>query len=90
MAIDLAVSKTNLPKIVIKGILYFINKIIMKKAGFSIKNLDLTDKIKNCNTPIMFATSKDDTLILHWHSEKLYENYGANKNIIYFTGNHSE
>lgn len=74
---------------IINGVILLIkNKIndVLKKSIFDI---NLEDEIKKCTIPILFIYAQNDTVILPYHTERLYKAYENQKNIIKFEGNHN-
>ena len=64
----------------------------MKRAKFNIKDLDIIKFVQNCQCPIQFVVSEEDTYIKSKHTLKLYNAYNNkkySKSIRYVNGDHN-
>ncbi|KAJ8747558.1 hypothetical protein K2173_013054 [Erythroxylum novogranatense] len=81
--------KIRLPKFTVKFAIQYMRKAIQKKAKFDIMDLN-TIKVANCCfVPALFGHATDDDFIQPHHSDRIYEAYMGDKNIIKFEGDHN-
>ena len=90
LAEDVAISKTKLPGLVIKGALALIKQTIFKTTKMNMTNLNLEKMVEKLQIPAMFAASKDDTFVKFWHVETLFKSYKGDKRLVHITGDHNE
>lgn len=90
LAEDVAISKTKLPSLVIKGALALIKQTIFKTTKLNMTNLSLEKLVERVNIPALFAASKDDTFVKFWHIETLFKGYKGDKRLVHITGDHNE
>lgn len=81
--------KYPLPKFTVKLAIQHMRKIVKRKASFDIMDLDTIQVAKRCFVPALFGHATDDDFILPHHSDKIYESYMGDKNIIKFDGDHN-
>uniref|UniRef100_A0A453I2V0 Serine aminopeptidase S33 domain-containing protein n=1 Tax=Aegilops tauschii subsp. strangulata TaxID=200361 RepID=A0A453I2V0_AEGTS len=81
--------KYPLPKFTVKLAIQHMRKIVKKKAGFDIMDLDTIQVAKRCFVPALFGHATEDDFILPHHSDKICEAYVGDKNIIKFDGDHN-
>ncbi|KAL6593802.1 hypothetical protein ACP70R_048703 [Stipagrostis hirtigluma subsp. patula] len=81
--------KYPLPKFTVKLAIQHMRKIVKKKASFDIMDLDTIQVAKRCFVPALFGHATEDDFILPHHSDKIYESYVGDKNIIKFDGDHN-
>ena len=79
-----------MPGIIVKGVMAIVKQIINKKANFNLDDIDVLKNVENCRMPALFLTSKNDTLINHKHTEKIFEKYKGAKKLEYIEGDHNE
>lgn len=81
--------KVRLPKFTVKFAIQYMRKAILKKAKFDIMDLNTTKVAKSCFVPVLFGHAIDDDFIRPHHSERIFEVYMGDKNIIKFEGDHN-
>ncbi|KAL5210600.1 hypothetical protein ABZP36_006223 [Zizania latifolia] len=81
--------KYPLPKFTVKLAIQHMRKVVKRKANFDIMDLDTIQVAKRCFVPALFGHATDDDFILPHHSDKIYESYVGDKNIIKFYGDHN-
>ncbi|KAF8119093.1 hypothetical protein N665_0001s0145 [Sinapis alba] len=81
--------KFPLPKFTIKFAIQYMRRAVQKKAKFDITDLNTIKVAKSCFVPVLFGHAIDDDFIRPHHSERLYEAYIGDKNIIKFEGDHN-
>ncbi|KAL0698639.1 hypothetical protein Bca4012_054761 [Brassica carinata] len=81
--------KFPLPKFTIKFAIQYMRRAVQKKAKFDITNLNTIKVAKSCFVPVLFGHAIDDDFIHPHHSERIYEAYVGDKNIIKFEGDHN-
>ncbi|XP_020272371.1 uncharacterized protein LOC109847549 isoform X2 [Asparagus officinalis] len=81
--------KYPLPKFTVKLAIQHMRKVIRKKANFDIMDLD-TIKVAKCSfVPVLLGHATGDDFIRPHHSDRIYESYVGDKNIIKFEGDHN-
>lgn len=81
--------KFRLPKFTIKFAIQYMRRAVQKKANFNITDLNTIKVAKSCFVPVLFGHAVDDDFIQPHHSERIYEAYIGDKNIIKFDGDHN-
>ncbi|XP_031249008.1 uncharacterized protein LOC116106836 [Pistacia vera] len=81
--------KIRLPKFTVKFAIQFMRKAIQKKAKFDITDLNTTKVAKSCFVPALFGHAVEDDFIQPHHSDRIFEVYAGDKNIIKFEGDHN-
>ncbi|CAN8275210.1 unnamed protein product [Cochlearia groenlandica] len=81
--------KFRLPKFTIKFAIQYMRRAVQKKAKFDITDLNTIKVAKSCFVPVLFGHAVDDDFINPHHSERIYEEYIGDKNIIKFDGDHN-
>ncbi|KAL5218935.1 hypothetical protein ABZP36_019619 [Zizania latifolia] len=81
--------KYPLPKFTVKLAIQHMRRVVKRKANFDIMDLDTIQVAKRCFVPALFGHATDDDFILPHHSDKIYESYVGDKNIIKFDGDHN-
>ncbi|KAL0867288.1 hypothetical protein Bca101_046406 [Brassica carinata] len=81
--------KFPLPKFTIKFAIQYMRRAVQKKAKFDITDLNTIKVAKSCFVPVLFGHAIDDDFIRPHHSERIYEAYTGDKNIIKFEGDHN-
>ncbi|KAK2646867.1 hypothetical protein Ddye_022062 [Dipteronia dyeriana] len=81
--------KIRLPKFTVKFAIQYMRKAIQKKAKFDIENLNTIKAANSCFVPALFGHAIDDDFILPHHSDRIFEAYVGDKNIIKFEGDHN-
>ncbi|CAH2079206.1 unnamed protein product [Thlaspi arvense] len=81
--------KFRLPKFTIKFAIQYMRRAVQKKAKFDITDLNTIKVAKSCFVPVLFGHAIDDDFIHPHHSERIYEAYIGDKNIIKFEGDHN-
>jgi dipeptidyl aminopeptidase/acylaminoacyl peptidase len=77
------------PRKLIKMGVGIMKRSIQSRAGFNIRENAPIEKARKCFVPCLFAHAEGDDFIRIHHSEKLYEAYGGDKNLIRFEGDHN-
>lgn len=86
---ELAKYYTDLPKLIISGVLPFFKKTIQSKADFDIEALVPITNADLIFIPALFVTGKSDDFVDPHHTKDLYERYGGNKKLIIVDGDHN-
>lgn len=81
--------KFRLPKFTVKFAIQYMRKTIQKKAKFDIMDLNTIKVAKSCFVPVLFGHAIDDDFIRPHHSDRIFEAYMGDKNIIKFEGDHN-
>ncbi|GAA0148340.1 hydrolase [Lithospermum erythrorhizon] len=81
--------KIRLPKFTVKYAIQFMKRAIQKKAKFDITELNTIKVAKSCFVPALFGHAIDDDFIQPHHSERIFDAYVGDKNIIKFEGDHN-
>uniref|UniRef100_A0A1J3EU62 Uncharacterized protein YqkD n=2 Tax=Noccaea caerulescens TaxID=107243 RepID=A0A1J3EU62_NOCCA len=81
--------KFRLPKFTVKFAIQFMRRAIQKKAKFDITDLNTIKVAKSSFVPVLFGHALDDDFIRPHHSDRIYEAYIGDKNIIKFEGDHN-
>ncbi|KAL2459198.1 alpha/beta-hydrolase superfamily protein [Forsythia ovata] len=81
--------KVRLPKFTVKFAIQYMRRAILKKAKFDITDLN-TIKVAKCSfVPVLFGHAVDDDFIQPHHSDRVFDAYVGDKNIIKFEGDHN-
>lgn len=81
--------KIRLPKFTVKYAIQFMRRAIQKKAKFDISELNTIKVAKSCFVPALFGHAVDDDFIQPHHSDRVFDAYMGDKNIIKFEGDHN-
>ncbi|KAL9140090.1 hypothetical protein ABFS82_14G013200 [Erythranthe guttata] len=81
--------KVRLPKFTVKFAIQFMRRAIQKKAKFDITDLNTIKVAKSCFVPVLFGHAIDDDFIQPHHSDRIFDAYVGDKNIIKFEGDHN-
>eukprot|EP00262_Sarcandra_glabra_P007129 TRINITY_DN19716_c0_g1_i1.p1 TRINITY_DN19716_c0_g1~~TRINITY_DN19716_c0_g1_i1.p1 ORF type:complete len:582 (-),score=83.89 TRINITY_DN19716_c0_g1_i1:490-2235(-) len=81
--------KFRLPKFTVKFAIQYMRKAIQKKAKFDIMELNTIEVAKCCFVPVLLGHAIDDDFIRPHHSDRIYDSYVGDKNIIKFDGDHN-
>ncbi|KAF9606582.1 hypothetical protein IFM89_026844 [Coptis chinensis] len=81
--------KYRLPKFTVKFAIQYMRKAIQKKAKFDITGLNTIKVAQSCFVPVLIGHGIDDDFIQPHHSERIYDAYVGDKNIIKFEGDHN-
>ncbi|KNA25610.1 hypothetical protein SOVF_005020 isoform A [Spinacia oleracea] len=81
--------KVRLPKFTVKFAIQYMRRAILKKAKFDIMDLNTIKVAKSSFVPVLFGHAIDDDFIQPHHSERIYDVYMGDKNIIKFEGDHN-
>ncbi|XP_048493911.1 uncharacterized protein LOC104886965 isoform X2 [Beta vulgaris subsp. vulgaris] len=81
--------KVRLPKFTVKFAIQYMRRAIMKKAKFDIMDLNTIKVAKSSFVPVLFGHATDDDFIQPHHSERVFDVYMGDKNIIKFDGDHN-
>lgn len=77
------------PGILVRIAIKFVRSSVQKAAGFDIKALSPIEKADKCFIPALFVAAEHDSFVIPKHSERIYEKYGGDKNIIIVDGDHN-
>ncbi|OIW00051.1 hypothetical protein TanjilG_26388 [Lupinus angustifolius] len=81
--------KVRLPKFTVKFAIQYMRRAIQKKAKFDISSLNTIKVAKSCFVPALLGHAIDDDFINPHHSDRIFEAYMGDKNIIKFEGDHN-
>ncbi|KAI3524047.1 hypothetical protein L1887_02661 [Cichorium endivia] len=81
--------KIRLPKFTVKFAIQYMRRAILKKAKFDIVELNTIKVAKSSFVPVLFGHAIDDDFIHPHHSDRIFEAYMGDKNIIKFEGDHN-
>ncbi|CAH8320365.1 unnamed protein product [Eruca vesicaria subsp. sativa] len=81
--------KFPLPKFTVKFAIQFMRRSIQKKAKFDIMDLNTIKVAKSSFVPVLFGHALNDDFIRPHHSDRIYEAYVGDKNIVKFEGDHN-
>ncbi|GFQ01278.1 hypothetical protein PHJA_002271700 [Phtheirospermum japonicum] len=81
--------KVRLPKFTVKFAIQYMRRAIQKKAKFDIMDLNAIKVAKSCFVPVLFGHATDDDFIQPHHSDRIFDAYVGDKNIIKFDGDHN-
>ncbi|KAH9765389.1 Hydrolase 4 domain-containing protein [Citrus sinensis] len=73
----------------VKFAIQYMRKAIQKKAKFDITDLNTIKVAKSCFVPVLFGHAVEDDFINPHHSDRIFEAYAGDKNIIKFEGDHN-
>lgn len=81
--------KVRLPKFTVKFAIQYMRRAILKKAKFDISELNTIKVAKSCFVPVLLGHAVDDDFIHPHHSDRIFDVYVGDKNIIKFDGDHN-
>ncbi|CAH9122248.1 unnamed protein product [Cuscuta epithymum] len=81
--------KIRLPKFTVKFAIQYMKRAVLKKAKFDITELNTIKVAKTCFVPVLIGHACDDDFIRPHHSDRIFEAYMGDKNIIKFEGDHN-
>uniref|UniRef100_A0A5B7BHQ8 AB hydrolase-1 domain-containing protein n=1 Tax=Davidia involucrata TaxID=16924 RepID=A0A5B7BHQ8_DAVIN len=81
--------KIRLPKFTVKFAIQYMRRAILKKAKFDIMDLNTIKVAKTCFVPVLLGHAIDDDFIQPHHSDRIFDAYVGDKNIIKFEGDHN-
>ncbi|PIN15495.1 putative alpha/beta hydrolase [Handroanthus impetiginosus] len=81
--------KVRLPRFTLKFAIQFMRRAIQKKAKFDIMDLNTIKVAKSCFVPALFGHAIDDDFVQPHHSDRIFDAYVGDKNIIKFEGDHN-
>ncbi|KAG7996245.1 hypothetical protein I3843_01G149200 [Carya illinoinensis] len=81
--------KIRLPKFTVKFAIQYMRRAIQKKAKFDITDLNTIKVANSCFVPVLLGHAIDDDFIRPHHSDRIFEAYMGDKNIIKFEGDHN-
>ncbi|XP_031098084.1 uncharacterized protein LOC116002163 isoform X2 [Ipomoea triloba] len=79
----------RLPKFTLKFAIQFMRRSVLKKAKFDIMELDTIKVARRCFVPLLLGHAVDDDFIQPHHSDRIFDAYMGEKNIIKFDGDHN-
>lgn len=77
------------PSWLVNGILSLIRMRVQALAGFDIEDLVPANHGPRSVVPALFMHGKQDTFVLPRHSQRLYNNYAGDKEMMIFDGDHN-
>ncbi|XP_057866215.1 uncharacterized protein LOC131073732 [Cryptomeria japonica] len=83
------VYKIRLPKFTVKVAVQYMRRVIQKRAGFDIMDLNVAQIAPKTFIPALFGHATEDVFIQPHHSDSIFESYAGDKNIIKFEGDHN-
>lgn len=89
LAKELAKSHTKLPDFLVKTAFWSVKKTIKSKASFDVDKLTPIDHVKECYIPALFIAAEGDDFVKPHHTDKLYEAYAGDKNLVKVDGDHN-
>lgn len=89
LAEELASAYATVPNFVLSTARGLLRKTIQEKAHFDIKDLSPLDHAADTFMPALFGVAKQDAFIAPSHSEALYAQYGGEKHLVRFEGDHN-
>nr|XP_009614536.1 uncharacterized protein YqkD [Nicotiana tomentosiformis] len=81
--------KIRLPKFTVKFAIQYMRRAVLKKAKFDITELNTIKVAKSCFVPVLLGHAVDDDFIQPHHSDRVFEAYMGDKDIIIFEGDHN-
>ncbi|XP_059311909.1 uncharacterized protein LOC132063404 isoform X2 [Lycium ferocissimum] len=81
--------KIRLPKFTVKFAIQYMRRTVQKKAKFDITELNTIKVAKSCFVPVLLGHAIDDDFIQPHHSDRVFDAYMGDKNIIKFDGDHN-
>ncbi|XP_060217734.1 uncharacterized protein LOC132645018 isoform X3 [Lycium barbarum] len=81
--------KIRLPKFTVKFAIQYMRRTVQKKAKFDITELNTIKVAKSCFVPVLLGHAVDDDFIQPHHSDRVFDAYMGDKNIIKFDGDHN-
>lgn len=81
--------KIRLPKFTVKFAIQYMRRAVLKKAKFDIAELNTIKVAKSCFVPVLLGHGVDDDFIQPHHSDRVFDAYMGDKNIIKFEGDHN-
>lgn len=81
--------KIRLPKFTVKFAIQYMRRVVLKKAKFDITELNTIKVAKSCFVPVLLGHAVDDDFIQPHHSDRVFDAYMGDKNIIKFEGDHN-
>ncbi|KAL3828835.1 hypothetical protein ACJIZ3_017637 [Penstemon smallii] len=81
--------KIRLPKFTVKFAIQYMRRAIQRKAKFDISDLNTIKVAESCFVPVLFGHAIDDDFIQPHHSDRIFDTYVGDKNIIKFEGDHN-
>ncbi|EKX45900.1 hypothetical protein GUITHDRAFT_138727 [Guillardia theta CCMP2712] len=66
-----------------------VRSAVEARAGFDLDTLDLLKVASLCQAPVLFGHASEDHLVNAAHSYRLYREYGGEKDITIFKGDHN-
>lgn len=79
----------SVPNWVVKAAIRLIRNSVRQTAGFDIRNLSPIAHADSTFIPALFVAGEQDDFILPHHSQRIYERYGGDKNLILVEGDHN-
>ena len=67
----------RIPKLATNIVLHYISKVVQRKAGFDIREVNTIQSAQECWVPALLAHGEDDSMIPADHSKQVLENYSG-------------
>lgn len=77
------------PSILVKIAIKFVRSSVQKQANFDIKTLSPIEHADKCFIPALFIAAENDNFVIPSHSQKIFDKYGGDKNIMIVEGDHN-
>lgn len=77
------------PSILVNLALKFVRSSVQKAANFDIKSLSPIEHADKCFIPALFIAAENDNFVTPSHSQKIFDKYGGDKNIMIVEGDHN-
>jgi hypothetical protein len=81
LALEIGSKNLGVPCAILRPFMFIIKRTLKNQINF--EQLELEPVVSSVKTPGIFISSKEDKFVSHEHSEKLYKQYGGNKQLIY-------
>lgn len=86
---EIVKEKISLPTFILNQAISMVKSSVLKKAGFSLDDIEPINFAKRCFIPALFVSAKNDNFVKPHHSQILYDAYQGDKNIIQIEGDHN-
>jgi pimeloyl-ACP methyl ester carboxylesterase len=77
------------PGVLVSLVLRSVRSSVQKTAGFDIKLLSPLANAHQCFIPALFVAGEDDNFVSKTHSQKIFNKYAGDKNIVIVEGDHN-
>eukprot|EP00286_Rhodomonas_abbreviata_P005458 CAMPEP_0181334178 /NCGR_PEP_ID=MMETSP1101-20121128/26103_1 /TAXON_ID=46948 /ORGANISM="Rhodomonas abbreviata, Strain Caron Lab Isolate" /LENGTH=322 /DNA_ID=CAMNT_0023444101 /DNA_START=232 /DNA_END=1196 /DNA_ORIENTATION=- len=66
-----------------------LREAVLQRAGFDLDSVNILQAARHCSSPVLFGHADDDQLVLASHTRNLFAEYGGQKDINVFEGDHN-